>query len=236
MKPHAPLLPGRDDINQLELIYQLLGTPSGEVEAHFKSLPHWNKMVFQRTYTPRLNRKFGGIFDTNTLQLLSRLLEMDPNKRISAAAALDTEYFWNDPAPNPENLPIIAVEAAFALSEDERMREEHRLKQLEKQRLEDNRIGNNQSDGQLQGDPNRGDRQSQGGRTNGRLLNRGGRGGRIIMAPSKYSVSKPSHVATSSFQESGKSGFSEDENHLNTNIEETSLKEGQSHSSSSIPL
>ena len=137
--PRAPLLPGKDDINQLELIYQLLGratsvvlcawlftwllwlawvccvniphilviysliyvypyshihtgTPTGDLEAQYKTLPNYDKMFITRVYTgSKLTTRFGRIFDTNTIQLLSRFLEMDPKRRISAAAALDTE-------------------------------------------------------------------------------------------------------------------------------------------------
>ena len=68
------------------------GTPTGELEAQYKPLPNYDKMTITRVYTgSKLTTRFGRIFDTNTIQLLSRFLEMDPKKRISAAAALDTE-------------------------------------------------------------------------------------------------------------------------------------------------
>lgn len=186
MRPHTPLLPGKDDVNQLEMIYQLLGTPTGELETTFKTLPHWEKMSFQRTYTPRLVSRFGRAFDQNTVQLLGKLLELDPKKRISAAAALDAEYFWQDPAPAAELLPTFDVETAFSMAEDERIRaehEKHKQQQLERQ--------------QQQGDPGEAGRGGSGGRFGpGRLGGRfGGPGGRIgggrVLAPSKYAVSKP---------------------------------------------
>ena len=183
MRPHTPLLPGKDDVNQLEMIYQLLGTPAGEVETAFKSLPHWEKMSFQRTYTPRLVSRFGRAFDQNTVQLLGKFLELDPKKRITAAAALDSEYFWQDPAPSADLLPTFDVESAFSLAEDERIRDEHekhKQQQLEQQAQ--------QGDATRSGQGGRFGPGRLGGRFGG-AAGRGG-GGRVL-APSKYAVSKP---------------------------------------------
>lgn len=188
MRPHTPLLPGKDDINQLEMIYQLLGTPTGEVESTFKTLPHWEKMSFQRTYTPRLVSRFGRAFDQNTVQLLGKFLELDPKKRITAAAALDSEYFWQDPAPAAELLPTFDVESAFAMAEDERIRDEHekhKQQQLEQQ-------------AQQGGDTNRtgpGGRFGP-GRLGGRFGGPAGRSGGRVLAQSKYAVSKPPAAPT----------------------------------------
>ncbi|GKA51028.1 cyclin-dependent kinase C-2-like protein [Tanacetum coccineum] len=39
------------------------------------------------------------IFDRHALELLEKMLTLDPDKRISAKDALDAEYFWIDPLP-----------------------------------------------------------------------------------------------------------------------------------------
>lgn len=38
-------------------------------------------------------------FDRHALELLERMLTLDPSQRISAKDALDAEYFWTDPLP-----------------------------------------------------------------------------------------------------------------------------------------
>ncbi|GJV58802.1 cyclin-dependent kinase C-2-like protein [Tanacetum coccineum] len=40
-----------------------------------------------------------GNFDRHALELLEKMLTLDPDKRISAKDALDAEYFWIDPLP-----------------------------------------------------------------------------------------------------------------------------------------
>ncbi|KAF9598234.1 hypothetical protein IFM89_026010 [Coptis chinensis] len=45
-------------------------------------------------------------FDRHALELLERMLTLDPSQRISAKDALDAEYFWTDPLPcDPKSLP-----------------------------------------------------------------------------------------------------------------------------------
>ncbi|CAM8899850.1 unnamed protein product [Rhodiola kirilowii] len=45
-------------------------------------------------------------FDRHALDLLDKMLTLDPAQRISATDALDAEYFWADPLPcDPKSLP-----------------------------------------------------------------------------------------------------------------------------------
>ena len=38
-------------------------------------------------------------FDRHALELLEKMLVLDPSQRISAKDALDADYFWTDPLP-----------------------------------------------------------------------------------------------------------------------------------------
>jgi hypothetical protein len=178
-RTHTPLFKGNDEMHQLQLIYQLCGTPSGDLEDKFKSLTHFEKFTFAQRYTNRIQRVFGHVFDKNTLALLIRLIDLDPATRIKANQALDMDYFWVDPPPPPERLPAFTVDAAFSLTEDERIREEHkkavkaeeerRAAYEEKQRLE--REGNMRAGGP--------------GRGRGRML-------KSLPQQSKFKIIKPS--------------------------------------------
>lgn len=45
-------------------------------------------------------------FPPEALDLVDRLLTLDPAKRISASEALDSDYFWTEPfPPDPSTLP-----------------------------------------------------------------------------------------------------------------------------------
>jgi serine/threonine protein kinase len=207
LTPPAPILQGKDDLHQLELIYQLVGSPVGELETIFKA--HGDKLVVTKNYPPRLHKKFSGIFDVHTLQLLSRLLELDPRRRASAAEALDSEYFWHDPAPDPSALPVFDLESAFAMSEDERMREEHRKKQEERRELQQQQIQQQQQQQQQhqqhghysQNAPHTatastGEYSQTGAGTGQRAGDGRGRGrGRQFVGQSKYAVTKPGSAA-----------------------------------------
>jgi len=114
------LLPGRDEVNQLERICELCGTPSESVWPGVSKLPYYDKMLVApnrplcvRNIARRLGRE---VTDREALDLLDKLLCLDPRAhdpcneadkggRISAHNALDHTYFWNDPKPQ-EPTPI----------------------------------------------------------------------------------------------------------------------------------
>ena len=111
------LFSGKTDMEQLQLIFNLLGTPdersweglssyvkirSGEIEIDPKSRPS------------KLRDKYGGPdskIPLSALGLIERMLEMDPKKRVRAGRALDSHYFLSHPvAPeNPADLGTINV-------------------------------------------------------------------------------------------------------------------------------
>ncbi|KAF3942203.1 hypothetical protein ABW19_dt0210259 [Dactylella cylindrospora] len=105
----TPFLPGRTDLNQLELICQALGTPSEENWPGVSSLPGY--------YTPQIEgavKERGKDFFMNTfiaageagVDLLMKMIRLDPRKRINARDALDSAWFSQEPHPTkPGNLP-----------------------------------------------------------------------------------------------------------------------------------
>lgn len=103
-----PLFPGNDYRHQLILIFQLLGTPTGgdhqsiksrRAREYIRSLPFYKKIPFQNILP-----------DVNPLaiDLLQRLLEFDPRRRITAAEALKHPYLsaYHDPNDEPDAPPI----------------------------------------------------------------------------------------------------------------------------------
>ena len=102
-----PILPGKNEFEQIDLIFKLLGTPDESSWPACKKLQYYDMVVSQtnRKYTSRFEEKFGGL-DPIAKDLLRKLLHMDPTKRLSADDALDHEYFWTDPRPaTPSELP-----------------------------------------------------------------------------------------------------------------------------------
>eukprot|EP00301_Raphidiophrys_heterophryoidea_P004354 c1189_g1_i1.p1 GENE.c1189_g1_i1~~c1189_g1_i1.p1 ORF type:complete len:454 (+),score=106.12 c1189_g1_i1:67-1428(+) len=106
-----PLFPGKSDIDQIDKIFQICGTPTQEIWPNFDRYSG-SKYVHQdesgaerRTYPRILKSSFIRAIPETALDLLDKFLTLDPLKRISAHEALDHEYFWTDPLPaNPSDI------------------------------------------------------------------------------------------------------------------------------------
>ena len=102
-----PILPGNSDLNQLHLIFELMGSPNEE------NMPGWNglpgcgsdgvKSFQHRHSTLSTNfRDNGSLF----ISLMSELLKLDWRKRINAMDALKHPYFQTEPLPSkPQDIP-----------------------------------------------------------------------------------------------------------------------------------
>lgn len=84
------------DSEQLELIWKLVGTPTPESWPTVEQLPLYKQMQPKRAYPSTLKERFGR-HGKEALDLLTKLLTLDPDKRITADAALDDEYFFSEP-------------------------------------------------------------------------------------------------------------------------------------------
>jgi len=110
---NQPLLPGPTEPDQLVLIWNWCGTPDKNEWKGAEELPLFNTLRPPQSLPRKLKGRLQNIssdrrsfFDDAALDLLDRLLTLDPEKRISAGDALDSDYFWTDPMPTPkEKLP-----------------------------------------------------------------------------------------------------------------------------------
>ncbi|KAF9954200.1 Cyclin-dependent kinase 10 [Mortierella alpina] len=101
---HGPLLPGKAEKQQVDMIIDLLGTPHEKIWTGFNKLPMASiKLPEQRLNN--LKNKFPKITDA-ARSLLSGLLTYDPKKRLSVKQALAHPYFIEaPPAKHPSLLP-----------------------------------------------------------------------------------------------------------------------------------
>ncbi|XP_058021935.1 cyclin-dependent kinase 3 isoform X2 [Ahaetulla prasina] len=95
MVTRKALFPGDSEIDQLFRIFRTLGTPTEPLWPGVTNLPDYKGNF------PKWPRKDMKVIIPNLDQdgrdLLLQLLMYDPNKRISAKAALNHQYFWQAP-------------------------------------------------------------------------------------------------------------------------------------------
>ena len=100
-----PILPGNSDLNQLQLIFDLIGSPTEDNMPGWVALPGCDGVkTFQHRHSS-LSQAFrdqGSLF----ISLLGELLKLDWRKRSNAMDALEHPYFKTDPLPaKPGDIP-----------------------------------------------------------------------------------------------------------------------------------
>ncbi|GLH13815.1 Serine/threonine-protein kinase PITSLRE [Gryllus bimaculatus] len=102
---HRPLLPGRTELGQLELIVDLLGTPSDAIWPEFSSLPALQSFTLKQQPYNNLKQRFPWLSAAG-LRLLNFLFMYDPKKRATAEECLQSSYFKEAPLPcDPKLMP-----------------------------------------------------------------------------------------------------------------------------------
>lgn len=90
--------PGREEKHQLELIVRTCGTPDERNWPGVTKLEGYKMLQGLTGHKNRLSEVFGK-FDPRALDLLSKMLALNPAQRPTASEALDHDYFWADPLP-----------------------------------------------------------------------------------------------------------------------------------------
>lgn len=102
---NKPLLPGKGEIAQIDLIVELLGTPSESIWPGFQALPACQNFTLKHQPYNNLKTKFP-LLSQAGLRLLNFLFMYDPKKRASAVESLSSSYFKESPLPcDPKFLP-----------------------------------------------------------------------------------------------------------------------------------
>ncbi|KAJ8619179.1 hypothetical protein MRB53_015365 [Persea americana] len=120
-----PILPGKNEPEQLNKIFELCGAPDELTWPGVTKMPWYTNFKPTRPMKKRLREVFKH-FDRHALELLERMLTLDPSQRISAKDALDAEYFWNDPLPcDPKSLPKYESSHEFQTKKKRQQQRQH---------------------------------------------------------------------------------------------------------------
>lgn len=98
-----PLFEAKGEIELLSMIFKLLGPPTTHSWPDYHTLPLAKTISLPPPQLPQLQQKFHYITAAG-VDLLSRLLTYDPERRISATEALKHPYFSESPFPKHPDL------------------------------------------------------------------------------------------------------------------------------------
>jgi hypothetical protein len=108
-----PLFTGKSEMDQLQQIFELLGTPSKETFEGLYDLKllRTGEVTIDQERQPKLRSKYASRLPGPALNLLEKLLELDPQKRLTASRALTSRYFLAEPrAPDdPAELGVLQL-------------------------------------------------------------------------------------------------------------------------------
>jgi cyclin-dependent kinase 10 len=102
---HKPLMEGTSEINQLNLIVDLLGTPNDDIWPGFSALPAMRNIRLKEQPYNNLKYKFNWMSDAGK-RLLQFLFMYDPRQRATATECLQSKFFRESPLPcDPSLMP-----------------------------------------------------------------------------------------------------------------------------------
>ena len=105
MWTRRPIMQGESEQHQISLISQLCGSIVPETWQHVDKLELYTKLELPKEQKRKIRERLRHyVKDNDAVDLIDKLLVLDPKKRLNADEALEHDMFWNDPMPAKEEL------------------------------------------------------------------------------------------------------------------------------------
>ncbi|KAL7746702.1 serine/threonine protein kinase, CMGC, CDC2/CDK subfamily [Sorochytrium milnesiophthora] len=118
MLKRKPIFQSNSEMDQIDRIFQVCGTPNDTCWPSWRSLPFCSNISKMKEYQRQVKNTVKTYIeppmehDVLMLDMIDRLLVLDPGKRLSAADALSDPWFTTQPLPyRPEEIPHLAEES-----------------------------------------------------------------------------------------------------------------------------
>jgi CTD kinase subunit alpha len=120
--------PGKDEIHQLELIYQHMGTATRASWPGVEALP-WFELVKPGQFPEgKFKERFADQLSPAALHLAESILVLDPAKRPTAQALLEHDYFRQE-QPAPDRRTLIDISESHEWDSKQKKRDERKKSQ-----------------------------------------------------------------------------------------------------------
>jgi len=126
----------QDEIQQLHVIFEIMGTPSFEDWPNIDNLPWYEMVKPKEFYKSTFKKLYGSTLSEQCFDLALKLLRYDPSKRMTAHDALKHDYFKELPEPAPLDEGALDGEWHEFEAKKKRRKEREERKQEEKRRKE----------------------------------------------------------------------------------------------------
>ena len=110
MWTRRPVMQGDTEQKQLSLISQLCGSITSEVWPGVEKLELFSKMELPKDQNRKIKERLRHyVKDPHALDLIDKLLILDPKKRFDSDSALNHDFFWVDPMPGDLSATMSAL-------------------------------------------------------------------------------------------------------------------------------
>ncbi|CAE6425422.1 unnamed protein product [Rhizoctonia solani] len=123
-----PAFQGNDEIHQLDAIARVMGTPNVETWPGLTDMPWFELVKPAEPVKSHFRSIFNKYLSPAALDLAESLLAYDPNKRATAAQALQAPYFVSEDPPPEKPVGLATIEGEWHEYESKREREKLRKK------------------------------------------------------------------------------------------------------------